>query len=104
MVDAPAFVPPDAALARFREVLPADAVHVDEADRDQLRDPYWFQEDRSYDSSAVLYPTTVEQIQAIEDPAQVVGLDHQLIGSLAPIVGQDVVEHRAFVLGRIGVR
>lgn len=65
MVDAAPFVLPAEALARFREILHADAVQVEDADRDELRDPYWYQEDRTYDSSAVLYPTKVEEIQAI---------------------------------------
>jgi 4-cresol dehydrogenase (hydroxylating) len=74
MVDAAPFTLPAAALARFREILPEDAVHVDDADRDQLRDPYWFQEDRSYDSSAVLYPTKVEEIQDIVRAANEFGV------------------------------
>ena len=65
MVDAAPYELPAAALARFREVLAPDAVHVDQADRDELRDPYWFATDRKFDSSAVLYPSTTEQVQEI---------------------------------------
>lgn len=64
-IDPVPFELPEAALRRFREILPEDAVHVDQADRDALRDPYWFATDRKYDSSAVLYPTTTEQVQEI---------------------------------------
>lgn len=53
------------ALRRFREVLGDDAVVVDEQGRDEYRDPYWHQEDRSYDSSAVLYPASTEEVQEV---------------------------------------
>jgi 4-cresol dehydrogenase (hydroxylating) len=68
------FVLPDAALQRFRETLPPDAVHVDQADRDELRDPYWPAGDRTYDSSAVLYPSTVEQLQEVVRVADELGV------------------------------
>ncbi|UOQ56885.1 FAD-binding oxidoreductase [Leucobacter allii] len=61
----PAYRLDEATLAAFREILPADAIVVDEAGRDAYRDPYWHQEDRSYDSSAVLYPATTEEVQAV---------------------------------------
>jgi 4-cresol dehydrogenase (hydroxylating) len=61
----PPYELPDAALRRLRDALGDDAVHVDEAQRDEYRDPYWYQGDRSYDSSAVLYPSTTEQVQEI---------------------------------------
>jgi len=50
---------------RFRDVLGDDAVAVDRAGRDAYRDPYWFQEDLTYDSSAVLYPASTEEVQAV---------------------------------------
>jgi 4-cresol dehydrogenase (hydroxylating) len=56
---------PDEALDAFRAALGEDAVFTEQADRDQYRDPYWYQEDRTYDSSAVLYPATTEQVQAV---------------------------------------
>jgi 4-cresol dehydrogenase (hydroxylating) len=59
------YVLPDDVLQRFREVLPADAVHVEKADRDELRDPYWPIDDDSYESSAALYPATTEEVQAV---------------------------------------
>jgi len=65
MVDVTPYVLPEDVLARFREILPADAVHTEQSDRDLYRDPYWFQGDRSFDSSAVLYPDSTEQVQAV---------------------------------------
>lgn len=38
---------------------------VTDEERDEYRDPYWFQEDRTYDSSLVLFPTSTEQVQEI---------------------------------------
>src|SRR3546814_92785 len=59
------FVLTDEAVRRFREALGDDAVVVDEAGRDEYRDPYWLSEDRTYDSSAVLYPSSTEEVQAV---------------------------------------
>jgi 4-cresol dehydrogenase (hydroxylating) len=56
---------PEEALERFRAALGEDAVFTEQADRDEYRDPYWYREDRTYDSSAVLYPSTTEQVQAV---------------------------------------
>lgn len=64
-IDPPAFELPPEVLERFRAVLPADAVHVDDVDRAELRDPYWLRGDDTYDSSAVLYPSTTEEVQAV---------------------------------------
>ena len=50
---------------RFREALGDDAVVTDRAGRDGYRDPYWFQDDLSYDSSAVLYPASTEEVQEV---------------------------------------
>ena len=55
----------DEAVARFREALGADAVLLEEARRDEYRDPYWFKDDRTYDSSVVLLPSTTEEVQAV---------------------------------------
>jgi len=60
-----AFVVPEAALTRFRELLGEDRVLTQEADRDRYRDPYWYQPDRSYDSSAVVLPSTTEEVQGV---------------------------------------
>src|SRR5690606_22442955 len=38
-------------------------------ERDTYRDPYWFHEDRSYDSSAVVFPASVEELQAVVEVA-----------------------------------
>jgi len=56
---------PEAVRRRFVDALGEDAVHTTRSDRDQYRDPYWFQGDRSYDSSAVVYPRTTEQVQEV---------------------------------------
>ena len=45
----------------------------------------------------------VELLEAVEDPLQVVGLDQQVVGGLAPLVGQDVVQRDPVVLGALGV-
>ncbi|WP_368499127.1 FAD-binding oxidoreductase [Herbiconiux sp. A18JL235] len=50
---------------RFRELLGDDAVVTDRAGRDDYADPYWIKGDRSYDSSAVLYPSSTEGVQAV---------------------------------------
>lgn len=50
---------------RFREVLGDDAVVTHREGRDAYRDPYWYQGDLSYDSSAVLYPSSTEEVQAV---------------------------------------
>ncbi|MBY6708645.1 FAD-binding oxidoreductase [Rhodococcus sp. BP-241] len=36
---------------------------IDQAERDDYRDPYWFPEDRTYDSSLVVFPQSTEQVQ-----------------------------------------
>ncbi|GGA64825.1 4-cresol dehydrogenase [Pseudoclavibacter endophyticus] len=50
---------------RFCDAIGAEHVHTDEAARDEYRDPYWHRDDRTYDSSAVLYPASTEEVQAI---------------------------------------
>ena len=65
---------PDEALTRFREALGADAVLVDEPDRDEYRDPYWFKDDRTYDSSVVLLPSSTEEVQALVRIANELGV------------------------------
>lgn len=73
-VDEGAFVLSDEALRRFREALGDEAVVVDEAGRDEYRDPYWYAEDRTYDSSAVLYPSSTEEVQAVVRIANELGV------------------------------
>ncbi|MET4639253.1 FAD-binding oxidoreductase [Mycetocola sp. 2940] len=51
--------------SRFRDVLDEGAVIVDREGRNDFRDPYWFQDDLTYDSSAVLLPSSTEQVQAV---------------------------------------
>jgi 4-cresol dehydrogenase (hydroxylating) len=42
-----------------------EGILLTEEERDTYRDPYWFHEDRRYDSSAVVFPTSTEQVQEI---------------------------------------
>jgi 4-cresol dehydrogenase (hydroxylating) flavoprotein subunit len=65
---------PDEALTRFRQALGADAVLVEEAERDEYRDPYWFKDDRTYDSSVVLLPSSTEEVQAVVRIANELGV------------------------------
>lgn len=59
------FVLAEEVIAAFRQVLGHGHVHIETEQRDAYRDPYWFQEDRTYDSSAVLFPGSTEEVQAI---------------------------------------
>src|SRR5271166_3708681 len=43
-------------------------------------------------------------VQAAEDTVEVVGLDHQILGGLAPVVGQHVIEYLALILAALGLR
>ena len=60
-----AFSLPELAVDRFRDIVGTEGVLLTDEERNSYRDPYWFQEDRTYDSSAVLFPTSTEQVQAI---------------------------------------
>jgi 4-cresol dehydrogenase (hydroxylating) len=51
--------------ALFVLIVGTENVLVSDAERDQYRDPYWYQPDRSYDSSIVLFPSTTEQVVEI---------------------------------------
>jgi 4-cresol dehydrogenase (hydroxylating) len=74
MSAAPALTLPDEAVTRFQRALGADAVLVEEARRDEYRDPYWFQGDRTYDSSVVLLPSSTEEVQAVVRIANELGV------------------------------
>jgi len=50
---------------RLREALGDDAVVTSREGRDEYRDPYWYVGDRSFDSSAVVYPASTEEVQAV---------------------------------------
>src|SRR5208283_954993 len=43
-------------------------------------------------------------VQAAEDTVEVVGLDHQILGGLAPLVGQHIIQYLALILAALGVR
>ncbi|GAA3687202.1 FAD-binding oxidoreductase [Arthrobacter ginkgonis] len=56
---------PAEAIDRLRAVVGPDNILVSDDERDRYRDPYWYQQDRTYDSSAVVFPTGTEQVQEI---------------------------------------
>lgn len=60
-----AFVLPDAVRDEFINAVGRDNALVTDEERDEYRDPYWLPEDRSYDSSLALFPTSTEQVQEI---------------------------------------
>jgi len=64
-IDEAPYVLDEAVARRFRDALGDDAVVTSREGRDEYRDPYWHPADRSYDSSAVLYPGSTEQVQEI---------------------------------------
>jgi 4-cresol dehydrogenase (hydroxylating) flavoprotein subunit len=64
----------DEAIERFTKALGAGAVLLEEAERDEYRDPYWFHGDRTYDSSAVLLPSSTEEVQAVVRIANELGV------------------------------
>ena len=47
------------------EVVGAENALRTQEERDTYRDPFWNQQDRSYDSSLVLFPRTTEEVQAV---------------------------------------
>src|SRR5690606_13441185 len=65
MVNAAPFVLDERVAQLFIDVVGPDAVLRSDEERDQYRDPFWHPEDRTYDSSLVLFPTTREQVQQI---------------------------------------
>jgi len=65
VVDAPAFVLPDAVRDELIAVVGRENALVTDEERDEYRDPYWFHGDRSYDSSLVVFPSSAEQVQEI---------------------------------------
>jgi len=59
---------------RLRDALGDEAVLTSREDRDEYRDPYWYEQDRSFDSSAVVYPASTEEVQAVVRIANEVGI------------------------------
>jgi 4-cresol dehydrogenase (hydroxylating) len=55
----------DAARDELIALVGREALLLTEEERDTFRDPYWFHDDRTYDSSAVVVPASVEQVQEI---------------------------------------
>ena len=56
---------PEDALERLRRVVGEDGVIADPAGIDEFRDPYWIPGDDTFAASAVVQPTTVEQVREI---------------------------------------
>ncbi|MCX6501465.1 MAG: FAD-binding oxidoreductase [Microbacterium sp.] len=56
---------PDELVAALIDVVGRDGVHVDRARIDEFKDAYWIPGDETYAASAVVQPTTVEQVQDI---------------------------------------
>jgi 4-cresol dehydrogenase (hydroxylating) len=52
----------------------ADAVHIERARIDEFKDDYWLSGDEKYAASAVVQPTTTEQVQGILDIARRYGV------------------------------
>ena len=50
---------------RLVAVVGAEHALRTDPERDEYRDPFWHQDDRSYDSSLVLFPADLEQVRAI---------------------------------------
>ena len=55
----------DEAISRFRELLGADAVLTAPDDLIDFRDPYWIPGDDTYDPSAVVLPSSIEEVQGV---------------------------------------
>jgi 4-cresol dehydrogenase (hydroxylating) flavoprotein subunit len=64
----------DEAVARFAQVLGADAVLTDPADLVDHRDPFWIPGDETYAPSAVVMPSSVEEVQAVVRIANELGV------------------------------
>lgn len=54
-----------AAVDRLIAAVGVEHVLLGQAERDEFRDPFWFEGDRSYDSSAVVLPATTAQVQEV---------------------------------------
>ena len=50
---------------RLVAVVGAEHALRTDPERDEYRDPFWHRDDRSYDSSLVLFPADLEQVRAI---------------------------------------
>ncbi|MBN9606550.1 MAG: FAD-binding oxidoreductase [Actinomycetales bacterium] len=65
MVNAAPYVLDDRVADRLIAVVGSDNALRSQPERDQYRDPFWHSEDRTYDSSLVLFPESREQVQEI---------------------------------------
>jgi 4-cresol dehydrogenase (hydroxylating) len=55
----------DEAVGRFQEALGADAVLTEPGRLEEFRDPFWIPGDDTYAASAVVMPSSVEEVQAV---------------------------------------
>ncbi len=65
---------PESAIERLRQIVGHDGVSVDPAGIDEFRDPYWIPGDETFAASAVVQPTTTEQVQAVMRVANDIGV------------------------------
>jgi len=59
------FILSDEARDALIAVVGREGILLTEEERDTYRDPYWFHADRTYDSSAVVFPSSTEQVQEV---------------------------------------
>jgi 4-cresol dehydrogenase (hydroxylating) len=71
-LDRPAL--PESAIEELRRIVGNDGVHVDRTAIDEFRDPYWIPGDDTFAASAVVEPTTTEQVQAVMRLANDIGV------------------------------
>jgi 4-cresol dehydrogenase (hydroxylating) len=64
----------DDAVARFEAALGSDAVLTSEQDLAEFRDPFWIGGDDTYAASAVVMPSSVEEVQAVVGIANELGV------------------------------
>jgi 4-cresol dehydrogenase (hydroxylating) len=56
---------PTELIAGLTDVVGADGIDLERPDVDKFKDPYWIPGDETYAASAVVHPTSTEQVQAI---------------------------------------
>ncbi|WP_426516811.1 FAD-binding oxidoreductase [Diaminobutyricibacter sp. McL0618] len=61
----PALTLSESLIAQLTELLGPDGIEVDRPKVDEFKDPYWVPDDDTYAASAVVQPTSTEQVQEI---------------------------------------
>ena len=64
----------DEAIGRFTDLLGADAVLTEPADLVDFRDPFWTPGDDTYAPTAVVLPSSVEEVQGVVRIANELGV------------------------------